>query len=149
MKIHGETYLFYLQLTSRPDELFLHMSRAFHQNRIRLIPVTPEAFKQLLDGTRKDLLVVVADLMTYKAYLELKKTFLNYYVKTNGLRLFELSSFGKTSEFYRQEKKGLYYHFPLPCETLEVLETIRGEMSRDPEVTAVWPGGRRSRLPAA
>jgi hypothetical protein len=149
MKLHGETYIFFLQLSPRPSEIFFHLSRAFHQHRIRLIPVTPTAFKQLQDGRQHDLIVLTADLQTQRAYLELRRSFLDNLVKRSALRLIEISSFTKTTEFYRQEKKGLYFHFPLPCETLDIVNQVAAELSIDREVAQDWPGGRRSRIPAA
>lgn len=147
MRIQGEHFLFYLQLTPKLTAEYFHLNQALRARRIRLIPITPDDFKLLNDGSRHDVLVFCPNLLSYKNYLDFKEEFFDYCLKTNVVRLFELSSFAKSIEFYRQEKKGHYFHLPLPSETIEIVETVSKALNQEPEQPQVWPGGRRSRLP--
>lgn len=148
MKYAGENYLFYLELTPGPTEVFLQLSQAFRKHHIRLIPIDLDSFKSLQERTKLDVLALIPDLRSFHLYREFKASYFNYRLRSGQVRLFEVSSFGKTTEFFRQEKRGDYFHMALPCETMELVEMIVHELNKKEEVSVSWPGGRRSRLPA-
>jgi hypothetical protein len=147
MKIQGEHFLFFLQLTPKLTAEYFHLNQALRARHIRLIPISPKDFKLLNDGTRHDVLVFCPNLISYKNYLDFREEFFDYCLKRNVVRLFELTSFAKPTEFFRQEKKGHYFHLPLPSETIEIVNTISNELNRESEQVQLWPGGRRARMP--
>lgn len=147
MKINGESYLFFLRLTPELPEIYFHLNQAFRQKHIRLIPVTPNDLKEIHGGQRLDILCFTPDMLSRKVFLRFRSTYLDYCMNAGSVRLFELTSFSKNTGYYRQEKRGTYLSLPLPISSDEVVEAIFENLKKDPEISALWPGGRRGKLP--
>lgn len=143
----SEVYVLYLQFEKKLDEKFLYLSRVFNQFGIALVPITIEEFKTLKMSKHEYVLASVRDINSIKIYRKLLKRYLNYFLRTGKVTLFEYSSFETIhdSRFLKDKK---VFQERLPVSMFQMTELIGRTLFEDITTkNKTWPGGRRSRLP--
>jgi hypothetical protein len=143
-----EVYVLYLQFENKLDEKFLYLSRIFNQFGIQLVPISLKDFKALKVKNHEYVIACVKDVNSFKEYRKILKRYLNYFLRTGKITLFEFSSF-ETLHDTRFLKEGKVFQERLPVSMFQITELIGRTIYQNLTVKSkVWPGGRKVRLPA-
>lgn len=143
----SEVYVLYLQFEQKLDEKFLYLSRVFSQFGMQLVPISISDFKALKIKKHEYVLASVRDINSIKEYRKLLKRYLNYFLRTGKVTLFEFSSF-ETHHDSRFLKEGKLFQERLPVSMFQISELIGRTIYQDVTTKSkTWPGGRKARLP--
>lgn len=144
----SEVYVLYLQFEKKLDEKFLYLSRVFNQFGMQLVPISVRDFKALKVKSHEYVVANVRDINSFKEYRILLKRYLNYFLRTGKITLFEYSSF-ETLHDTRFLKEGKVYQERLPVSMFQMTELIGRTIYQDlTSKSKAWPGGRKARLPS-
>ena len=143
----SEVYVLYLQFDKNLDEKFLYLSRVFNQFGMQLVPITLKEFKALKIKNHEYVIACAKDINSFKEYRKILKRYLNYFLRTGKITLFEYSSF-ETHHDSRFIKEGRVHQERLPVSMFQMSELIGRTIYQDITVKSkVWPGGRKAKLP--
>lgn len=149
VRTDGTSHIFYLQLTETLGEDFFVFTKLFAKYRIKLVPVKPGDFTEMMDGTRKHLLVVCRDLQSQKTFLNFRSKFLDYASLNNKVSMFHVTSFSRIHIAHKVEQTYGYFYKRLPAGYDELSKFIAYTYYKQTEINRKWPGGRRAKLPVA
>ena len=142
-----ENYIFFLRLSSELPDYFYKISEFLNEWGIALIPVTPKELLSYAKGQRKLVLNISDKLGTYKSFLGVRKTYLDFALKSNKLFLVDISSFSQIALNYKIKNKGNYIYIKLPVCMKFLAKTIAYHFYRENEFVKRWPGGKQAQLP--
>lgn len=143
----GTNHIFYLQLTEGLSEDFFVFTKMFAKYGIKLVPVRPGDFSEMMDGSRKHLLVVCRDLQSQKNFLNFRSKFLDYALLNNKVSMFHVTSFSRIHIAHKVEQSYGYFYKRLPAAYQDLAKFISFTYYKQATINRKWPGGRRAKLP--
>jgi hypothetical protein len=145
----GTNHIFYLQLTENLSEDFFIFTKQFAKYGIKLVPVKPVDFSEMMDGSRKHLLAVCRDLKSQKTFMSFRNKFLDYALLNNKVSMFHITSFSRVHIAHKIEQTSGYFYKRLPSTYSDLVNFISYTYYKQIKVNKKWPGGRRAKLPVS
>lgn len=112
-----------------------------------MVPIKAGELNELLNGTRKYLIVVCRDMQTQKSFERFRANFLDYTLLSNKVCLFHITSYSRIHIAHKVEQTYSYFYNKLPIGFKEVSKFIAFTFFKQIRVDRKWPGGKRSKLP--
>ncbi|MCO4795289.1 MAG: hypothetical protein KC493_16340 [Bacteriovoracaceae bacterium] len=136
-----------MQLTESLPGEFFEFHKFFSKVGVKLVPVKAKDFSEMMDGTKKHLLVVCKDMQSQKVFERYRSQFLDYALLNNKVCLFHVTSFSRIHIAHKVEQTYGYFYKRLPAHYKELSRFIAYTFFKQIRVDRKWPGGKRSKLP--
>lgn len=141
-------YIFYLQTKSDLDHKFYYLAEVLSNINISLLPIGADDLKDI-DRNKKNYIISIRDDMASAfAFNQLRKTYLDTALAAGKIALYDISSFSEIENAAKYQAKNVYHYFQLPLNLKQAAMTLAVDYFREQNAKAVWPGGRRAKLPS-
>ena len=144
-----ENFLFFLQLSEKLPEEFIHLSYQLSQYSINLIPIKFKDLKEIKMESGNKMLVLTKNLATRDLFLKMRVRILDFYLKNKNIQIFHLSSFGHLGPTDTSKVKDYYTYYQLPCKMSDIVSLLVIKVFKDKKTLYKWPGGKRAKLPTS
>lgn len=141
-------YIFYLQTKPELDAHFYALAEILGQINISLLPIELKDLKSIDKEKKHHVMVMRSDIASAIAFKEIQKTYLDSAMASGKIMVYDISSFSCIEMGAKWESKNVYRYFQLPLDIKQIAMTMAMEFFKDRNITASWPGGRRSKLPS-
>ena len=143
-------YIFYLQTKIELEHSYYLLAEVLAKINITLLPIESHDLKELDKNKKHHVIVMRNDFNSAQDIQSICKSFLNSFMATNKIMIYDISSFSEIENATKLDLKNVYRYFQLPLNVKQVAMTIAVEFYKDRNKTplAEWPGGRRSKLPS-
>jgi hypothetical protein len=140
-------YIFFLKSSEALPSVFFQMSQLFSQLNITLLPVTLDDLQNIDRHKKHQIIICRNDLLSATAFLEIKKSYLDFAMARSHVSVYDISSFSEMENAAKFQTKKSYMYFPLPIDLKQVVMAVTIDYFNSRNEKEEWPGGRRSKIP--
>ncbi|HAZ11656.1 MAG: hypothetical protein A2X86_18200 [Bdellovibrionales bacterium GWA2_49_15] len=149
MSLPEERFLFYLKLRPELPAFFFPLARLLSGFGVDLVPVNFEDLKNLTAlGKSTIILSVCQDLSAYRSLLIGRKYYLDHALLNGKHKLIDATSFSPVSQIVTLQRKNRYFYHKLPITMDDLAREVAIVYYNEYKQAEVWPGGKRTTLPA-
>lgn len=146
-----QPFIFYLTLDDALPREYYHFSHYLKELGFILIPVKMDQIQSLISLSEQDQVIILCSVnssLEFKNYNLKVRKYLKHILKSKRLTFMHLSCFDKVNDqkLYHASKNYFFIRFPVNAKKLS--EKIARFYDIKKEQRAMWPGGKRSRVPA-
>jgi len=147
----NQPFIFYLTLDDGLPKEFYHFSHYLKELGFVLLPVKMDQIQSLISMSEQDQVIILCSVnssIEFKNYHLKVRKYLKHILKSKRLTFMHLSCFDKVNDqkLFYQQKNYFFMKFPINAKHLSVKISKFYELKK--QERAMWPGGRRSNVPA-
>ncbi len=143
----GLNFIIFLKLSQRLPYWYGRLAREMKEFDLTLIPMTLADLKEVSIKHRVHVLCFNDSPLTHKTLASFRSRYLDFAMTRKKLVLYELSSFAPISKKFIFNGQEYYRHLSLPMSLKSAIRFVAGDYYYNWDSDALWPGGKRSRLP--
>ncbi len=150
-KNENAPFVFYLTLEETLPKNFYLFHKLFSEIDFVLVPVRIDQLQKLISCTDQSQIILissVSDSKEYKSYNEKIRGLLKFFLKSNRLSFFHLSSFSKLNDSKVHSLHKNYFFMKFPFDARDLSRKIARYYEIKSEKTLSWPGGKRAGIGA-
>lgn len=143
----GQEYIIFLNLSSRLPFWYGRLVRAMKEFDITVVPMGLSDLKELSIKERVHVMCFNDSPSTHRTLASYRSRYLDFAMTRKKLVLYEFSSFSPISKKFIFNGQEYYRHLSLPLPLAAAVRFVAGDYYTNWESDALWPGGKRARLP--
>lgn len=149
MNVHeGQNFIIFLRLGRKLPHWYGRLVRAMMEYDLAVVPMGIDDLRNLPDLSRVHVLCLNDGPTSNRIFQEFRARYLDFALLRRKVVLYDLSSFAPVNKKFVVAGVSYYWHIPLPLSLDLVVKLVAGDYYNNWQSDIVWPGGRRSKLPA-
>ena len=141
------TTILYIQMGQKIDRDFIKLASRMGNLGITLVPVKPEELDYFITNKISNVVLLTRTIEQFQNFFKVKKRHIDFYLKSQKIRLIHLNSFSAIQEYIQLRQKQIYINLELPLTMVQVAAKLYEISASKENQTKKWPGGRRAKLP--